>query len=78
MIAGNADAALDQKEVRLAGFEEDHDVVSLWLAVVDQRHPVGGRRQSDAIDHQVIANQQSVLHGTRRDDEVLAQKREDE
>ena len=51
MVAGNADQPLHQDQVLRIPIavrirhrlEEDHDVAALRLAVVNQRHPLGGR-----------------------------------
>jgi hypothetical protein len=56
------------------GLDEDHDVAALWLAIVNQRHPLGGRSEGDAVHHQVIAHQQRLLHRAGGNDEVLARK----
>src|ERR1035437_228410 len=80
-VAGNANQPLYQDEViplcisnRLV---EDHDVAAPGLAVVNQRHPFGGRGKGDAVHHQVIAHQQRLLHGAGGNDEVLAEEGED-
>ncbi len=88
VVAGHADEALDQEEVLgLAvgvqfglgdGLDEDHNVAAPRLAVVHQRHPLGGRSQRDAVDDEVIADQQRLFHRSGRDDEVLREKGENE
>jgi len=85
VIAGDADEALDQGLVdQLVAhrvrhrLDEDHDIVAPGLAVVNQRHPFGRGREGDAVDQQVVAHQQSLLHGAGGNDVVLRQKREDE
>ena len=75
---GTRNEALDQEQVGIAGLEEHDNVAALRLAVVDQRHPFGRRRERDAIDDQMIAHQQGLLHRTGGDDEVLGEKGEDE
>ena len=88
VVAGHADEALDQEEVlglavgvRLGlgdGLDEDDDVAAPRLAVVNQRHPLGGRSERDAVDDKVIADQQRLLHRSGGNDEVLREKGEDE
>ncbi len=82
VIAGNADHALDQVEVLAVGFErgleEDDDVAAAHIAVMNERRPVRGRRERDAIDHDVIADEQRLLHRGRRDGEILEDEGEGE
>ena len=77
-IAGDADDALDQEHIRIAGLEEDDDVAAVDGAVAHEGRPVRGRRQIDAIDQDVIADEQRVLHGAGGDDEVLKDEGQDE
>ena len=77
-IAGDADHALDQEHIRIARLEEDDDVAAMDGAIAHEGCPVRGRRQVHAIDEDVIANEQSVLHGAGRDDEVLKNEGQDE
>ncbi len=64
LVAGQADAAFDEDEVRLlgVGLVEDDDVAALNGAVVHNGRPLGGWRQRDAVDNQVVADEQRVLH----------------
>ena len=79
-VAGKADAALDQIEVGGlgVGLEEDDDVAAADVAVVDEGRPVGWRRERDAIDQDVVADQQRLLHGGGGDLEVLEDEGHDE
>ena len=43
VVAGDADGALDQEEVGVAGLEEDDDVAAADVAVVDKGRPSGFR-----------------------------------
>ena len=86
MVAGHADQPLHQGQIlgisiRIQvrhGLDEDHNVVAPGLAVVNQRHPLRGRGQGDAIHQQVVAHQQRLLHRAGGNDVVLRQKGEDE
>ena len=88
VVAGNADQALDQEEVlrlairvklRLGRRLDEHDhVVALRFAVVNQRHPLCGRRKGNAVDYKVVAHQKRLLHGPRRNNKILRDKRENE
>ena len=84
MIAWDSDQALHQirlwacRRVDGARLDEYDDVAAPGLAIVNERHPFGGRRQGDAVDHEVVADQQRLLHGAGGDDEVLREKSEDE
>ena len=42
VVARNADGALDEEEVRLAGFEEDDDVAAMDVAVEGEGRPLAG------------------------------------
>jgi len=84
MVAGHSDKPLYQKEdcrlaitVDGAGLDKHDDVAALWLAIVDEGHPLGGRRQSDAVHNEVITDQERLLHRAGRNDEVLREKGKD-
>jgi hypothetical protein len=51
------------------------DVAAPWLAIMNQRHPLGRRRQRQSVNKQMIAHQEGVLHRARGNNEVLSQKR---
>ena len=70
-IAGDADGALDEEEIGLAGFEEDDDVAALDVAIEGEWGPFGGRGEGDAVDEDVVADEQGLHHGGRGDLEVL-------
>ena len=44
---------------------------------MNERHPGGRWGESDAVNEQMIANQQRFLHGARGNDEILRQEGED-
>ena len=48
------------------------------LAVVDEGRPERGRREGDAVDQDVVADEQGVLHGGGGDFEVLEDEGHDE
>jgi hypothetical protein len=50
----------------------------LDVAVVDEGRPGGGRRERDAIDQDVVADEQRLLHGGGGDLEVLEDEGHDE
>ncbi len=79
-VAGDADGALDEEEVGRfgLGLEEDDDVAALDVAVVDEGRPVGGRGEGDAVDQDVVADEQRLLHGGGGDLEVLEDEGHDE
>ena len=78
VIAGDADEALHQIQVGFAGFEEDDDVAAVGFAVMDERHPGGCGCEGDAVDEEMVADEEGFLHGAGGDDEVLAEEGEDE
>ena len=63
-VAGNADGALDQEEVRAfrVGLEENNDVATVNGAVVEKRCPEGAGGEGDAVDYDVIADEERLLH----------------
>jgi len=73
VVAGDADAALDQDEVRgfRVGLEEDDDVAAVDWTVVHEGRPFSGWREGGAVDDDVVADKKRVLHGGRGDLEVL-------
>jgi len=87
VVAGDADEALDEGLILrlvVAGhgvsdwLEEDYDVAAPGLTVANEREPVMAGREGEAIDEEVIADEEGVLHGAGGDDEVLADEIEDE
>jgi hypothetical protein len=42
--------------------EEDHNVVALRVAMMDERHPARRRTERDAIYEQMVADHQGVVH----------------
>ena len=88
VVAGHADETLDEEEVLGLALgvklglgdrlDENDDVAAARLAIVNQRHPLGGRSERDAVDNEVIADQERFLHRSGGDDEVLREKGEDE
>ena len=60
------------------GLEEDDDVAAADVAVVDEGRPVRWRRERDAIDQDVVADQQRLLHGGGGDLKVLKDEGHDE
>ncbi len=70
-VSGDADGALDEEEIRLAGLEEDDDVAAADVAIVGERRPLCGRSEGDAVDQDVIADEQCLHHGGGGDLEVL-------
>ena len=77
-VSGDTYDALDEVKIGLARLEEHDDVAALDVAVVNQRHPVGRRSEGDAVDQDVIADEQGLLHGRRRNLEVLEDECQDE
>jgi hypothetical protein len=71
VIAGDANGALDEEEIRLAGFEEDDDVAASNVAIEGKRRPLCRRSKGDAVHQNVVADEQGLHHGGRRDFEVL-------
>ncbi len=77
-VAGNADGALDEEEIRLAGLEEDDDVAALDVAIEGERRPFGGWGEGDAVDQDVVTDEESLHHRGRGDLEVLEDEGHDE
>ena len=77
-VAGDADGALDEEEIRLAGLEEDDDVAALDVAIEGEGRPLGGRGEGDAVDEDVVADEEGVDHRGRGDLEVLEDEGHDE
>ncbi len=71
MITGNAHYSLHEIEIGFAGLEEDDDVSAAHIAIVNERCPVRGRCEGDAVDQHVIADQQRFLHGRRGNGKIL-------
>jgi hypothetical protein len=80
VVAGDADGAFDEEEVRGLGvrLEEDDNVAAADVAVVDERGPLRGRSEGDAVYQNVVANEQRLLHGGGGDLEVLEDEGHDE
>jgi hypothetical protein len=74
VIAGDADGALDEEEVRLAGLEKDDDVAAPDVAIEGEGGPFCGRGQGDTVYEDVVADEQGLHHGGRGDLEVLEDK----
>src|SRR5881275_623951 len=67
-IAGKSDDAFHYVQARLDGREENDDVTVLYLAVGKQRPAESGlRRGSHAVNKDMVADQQRLHHGRRRD-----------
>jgi hypothetical protein len=77
-VAGNADGAFDEEEIRLAGLEEDDDVAALDVAIEGEGRPFRGRGEGDAVDEDVVADEESLDHAGRGDLEVLEDEGHDE
>lgn len=77
-VAGDADGAFDEEEIRLAGFEEDDDVAAADVAIEGEGRPLGGRGEGDAVDEDVVADEESLDHRGRGDLEVLEDEGHDE
>lgn len=77
-VAGDADGALDEEEIRLAGLEEDDDVAALDVAIEGEGCPLSGRGEGDAVDEDVVADEEGVDHRGRGDLEVLEDEGHDE
>ena len=60
------------------GLEEDDDVAAADVAVVDEGRPVRGWREGDAVDQDVVADEEGLLHGGGGDLEVLEDEGHDE
>ena len=56
-------ARLTRKRSGLAGLEEDDDVAAVDVAVEGEGHPLGRRSEGDAVDEDVVADEQGLLHG---------------
>ena len=79
-VAGDADGALDEVEVGGLGIglEEDDDVSALDVAVADEGRPCCLRGEGDAVDQDVVADEQGLLHGGGGNFEVLEDEGHDE
>jgi hypothetical protein len=80
VVAGDADDALDEVEIRGfgVGLEEDDDVAAFDLAVEDEGRPFCWGGEGDAVDENVIADEQGLLHGGGGNLEVLEDEGHDE
>jgi hypothetical protein len=77
-VAGDADGALDEEEIRLAGLEKNDDIAALDIAIEGEGRPLGGRGEGDAVDEDVVADEESLDHRGRGDLEVLEDEGHDE
>ena len=78
LVARDADGALDEEEVGFAGFEEDDDVAAADVAIEDEGRPFCGRSEGDAVDEDVVADEEGLDHRGRGDLEVLEDEGHDE
>ena len=77
-VAGNADGALDEEEVGFAGFEEDDDVAAADVAIEGEGRPFCRRGEGDAVDEDVVADEERLDHRGGGDLEVLEDEGHDE
>ena len=77
-VAGDADGALDEEEVRLARLEEHNDVAAADVTIESEWRPLCGRGERDAVYEDVVADEQRLDHGCGRNLEVLENKGHDE
>jgi hypothetical protein len=77
-VAGKSDGSLDEEEIGLAGFEEDDDVAAVDVAIEDEGRPFCGRGESDAIDQNVVADEEGLDHRGGGNLEVLEDEGHDE
>ncbi len=79
VVAGNADDALHHIQARFRRREKDDDIAALNLPVRDHRaRPPGFRGQGHAVDEDVVADEQGVLHRAGGDLEGLQVEGDDE
>ena len=80
VVAGNADGALDEEEVwgLGVGFQEDDDVAAADFTVVDEWRPFCGWSEGDAVDEDVVADEEGLDHRGGGDLEVLEDEGHDE
>src|SRR6185437_2187271 len=87
MVAGHADEPLDQREIcwrtiHWVGvchrLDENYDIAATGLAIVHERHPPAGGRKCDPVDDEMIPDEKSLLHRSRRNDVILREEVEDE
>ncbi len=71
LVAGDADGALDEEEIGFAGFEEDDDVAATDFAVEDEGRPFCGRGEGDAVDEDMVADEEGLDHRGGGNLEVL-------
>src|SRR5215468_7513360 len=77
-VARNSDDSLHDIKPRLGGRKENDDVSPLDVAIRQDRHPGCFWSELFAIDEDVVADEECVLHGTRRDLECLEDECDDE
>ena len=70
-VAGDADGALDEEEIRHAGLEEDDNVAAANIAIKGEGRPLCRRGERDAVYQDVVADEQGFDHAGRGDFEVL-------
>jgi hypothetical protein len=78
MVTWNPDHPLDQEHIGITGLQEDDDVAAMHGAITHKGRPVRRRRQIHAVDQDMVADEQSLLHRAGGDDEVLKDEGEDE
>ena len=79
VIAGNPDNAFYDIQARCFRRQEHHDVAKVDVAVGKQRaNPVALGSKLNAIDEDMVTDQQRVLHGTGGDFERLYHECDDE
>jgi hypothetical protein len=63
-IAGDADDELHEKQSGLGRRDEDDDVATMNAAVGNEREPCGLWRGGNAVNEEVVPDEQRVFHGT--------------
>src|SRR5262252_3298828 len=78
-VSGHADYTLHNVESRLCRRDENKNVIMLGVAVGNERlDPTGFGREQNAVDEDVVANEEGVFHGAGRNDESLQREGDDE
>ena len=78
MVAGNSDDALHKVDRGIQRIVEDDDVAALYLVIGQNPTRQVGVAEVQLVHQQVIANQQSILHGFGRNLERLRNERNNE